>query len=306
MSADSATFATLELLRRMRPSGERSFEDLCARLLSRISESPLRMCKAGLQGGIDASAIAFAVQAKRYADNLSTPDVEADLAAAARTYKDMELWVLATTATVSSQTADALRTTGECLGVATLVLDAASALPELGDVPSIIALLAADIAASMDFLTNMARWEDDSPKELAAVEAQLMDVAAKPGFTSWLKRLRRSLRELPTWNTLVRSVNEDLVRVIRYDAGNILGTRYDAAAALERDAERELAQWWVTSGSHLRWLKCHQSQFSQANAQMGRRGSSFTGWNGHFRRCRYPSFSSDRDVPFQHGVRSRP
>ena len=94
----------LASLLNLRPSGERSFEELVARLLSKLSGERIRLCKAGTQGGVDALAeVPFAVEAKRHSEQIKTRDLEGGLSAAARSYPDLQLWVLVATCEVAAQ-----------------------------------------------------------------------------------------------------------------------------------------------------------------------------------------------------------
>jgi hypothetical protein len=56
----------LPALKRLKPSGEKSFEKLTATLLSQLIGMSIRLCKSGYQGGIDALAeIPIAIEDKR-------------------------------------------------------------------------------------------------------------------------------------------------------------------------------------------------------------------------------------------------
>jgi hypothetical protein len=69
-----------------------------------------------------------AIEDKRYqSGTLDLDSLRGKLAAAAQTYPDLQLWVLATTVEVSPLQAQALRNTGESIGLAVLILDSAAA-----------------------------------------------------------------------------------------------------------------------------------------------------------------------------------
>lgn len=64
--ARGATSSTIAGLLTLRASGDRSFEELVARLLSSLSGQRIRRCTAGTQDGVDALAeIPFAIEDKR-------------------------------------------------------------------------------------------------------------------------------------------------------------------------------------------------------------------------------------------------
>ena len=138
---------TLPAIKCLQESGEKGFEKLTATLLSLLIGLPIRLCKSGDQAGIDAMAdpaeIPVAIEDKRYqSGTLDLDSLRGRLAAAAQTYPDLQLWVLATTVEVSPLQAQALRNTGESLGLAVLILDSAAAQPQLPEIASIVALCA--------------------------------------------------------------------------------------------------------------------------------------------------------------------
>ena len=156
--------ATLQALKCLKESGEKSFEKLTATLLSLLIGFPIRLCKPGYQAGIDAMAdpaeLPVAIEDKRHqTGNLDLRDLEGELAAATRTYPDLQLWVLATTVEVSPLQDQALRNTGENLGLAILILDSAAARPQLPEIASIVALCASAPDATLDAISTP-EWLD--------------------------------------------------------------------------------------------------------------------------------------------------
>lgn len=99
--------ATLQAIKGLKESGEKSFEKLTAALLSLLIGFPIRLCKPGYQAGIDAMAdpaeIPIAIEDKRYqSGSLNLCDLEGEHAAVTRTYPDIQLWVLATIVAVAA------------------------------------------------------------------------------------------------------------------------------------------------------------------------------------------------------------
>src|SRR5437867_8460 len=130
-------------MRNLRPSGERSFEELIAQLLSNVSGERIRRCKAGSQGGVDAIAdVPFALETKRYAKQLHDRDLVGGLTQAAGAYADLQLWVLVATCKVAAQTQKALINAGSRQGIAVLILDTTASEPNLPGVDSLVALAA--------------------------------------------------------------------------------------------------------------------------------------------------------------------
>jgi hypothetical protein len=124
---------TLEAIKCLKASGEKSFEKLTAILLSRLVGIPVRLCKAGYQAGADALAeIPFAIEDKRYQDDrLDQTELLGKLTDAARTHSNLQLWVLISTAALDALCRTALSETAELLRIGILILDRTAAEPEL-------------------------------------------------------------------------------------------------------------------------------------------------------------------------------
>jgi len=238
----SATIAAMQMLR---ASGDRSFEELIARLLSKLSGERIRRCTAGSQGGIDALAeIPFAIEDKRYASALRSRDLEGGLTSAARTHPELQLWVLVATCAVGAQTREAVVNAGLRQGIGVLVLDATSAEPDLPGASTLAALAATDVETTLEVLADPTwRVGRDLPN-VRAIRRELTAIRNLPTYAAWEARLRRELRDLPTWRQLVRSQNQWLRSLILGDAANAFGTRYVPADAIPRSAEADLTTWW--------------------------------------------------------------
>jgi GGDEF domain-containing protein len=231
-------------MQNLRPSGEHSFEEFIARLLSKVSRERIRRCKAGSQGGVDAIAeIPFAIENKRYEDQLKTRDLLGGLSDAVGTYPDLQLWVLAATCAVSAQPREAVIAAGERQGIAVLILDATASEPDLPGVGGLAALAATDVDFTMTVLADRAWREKGRKPNLSAIETGLREIREMSSFGSWEERLRRDLRDLPTWHRLVRSQNEQLRSLILNSAGNAFGTPYVDSKAVPRMVEAELTNW---------------------------------------------------------------
>ncbi len=230
-------------MRNLRPSGERSFEALVARLLMGVSGKEVRLCQAGTQGGVDAIAdVPFAVEAKRHKKEVSPHELLGALAYAALQYRDLELWVLAATSTVGAQAANDLRRFGEEQGIGTLLLDT-SASPQLPEIGQIISLAATDIDATTKTLADSSWQIAGEPPDIDAIRAELAMVRDQPAFAAWTAHLGTSLRNLPTWRRFVRNHNATLCDQIIKDAQTNFVTPYDPAEAIPRDAESQLSIW---------------------------------------------------------------
>ena len=139
--------APLQAIKCLKENSQKSFEKLTATLLSVLIGFPIRLCESRYQAGTDAvtdpAEIPVAIEDKRYqTGSLDLRDLEGELAAATRTYPDIQLWVLAPTAEVHPFQEQALRNTGESLGLAILILDSAAARLQLLEIALIVALCA--------------------------------------------------------------------------------------------------------------------------------------------------------------------
>jgi hypothetical protein len=231
-------------MQNLRPSGEQSFEELVARLLSKVSGERIRRCKAGTQGGVDALAeIPFAVENKRYAGQLNARELVGGLTDAAGAYPDLQLWVLVTTYPLAAQDRTKVADAGLRQGIAVLIVDTTSAESELPGVSGLAALAATDIDSTLAVLSDPS-WRGRGRKpNLKTVKAELKRIRRMSEFSAWTDRLRKELRELPTWRYLVRSQNEKLLSYIMKSARNAFGTPFNPSVAVARTVESELSDW---------------------------------------------------------------
>jgi hypothetical protein len=247
--------ATLQALKCLKDSGERSVEKLTATLLSRLIGFPIRLCKSGYQAGIDAMAdpaeIPVAIEDKRYQSGpLDLGDLEGKLAAAARTYPDLQLWALATTVEVSPLSEQALRDTGENLGLAVLILDSAAAQTQLPGISSIVALCASAPDETLNALSTP-EWLDAKLRvnmpPLDVVRDELETIRALPRFTEWLNRFRAQLTDLPLWSLVTSRQNRRLTRILEEDAETIFGTDFYPSKLVPRTVKSELNPWFAAA-----------------------------------------------------------
>ena len=117
-----------EILLALPPSGKDGFEGVFAEALSRISGVPFRLAKGGTQFGIDGAAAhaedAICFECKRYDKEPSASEVVIKIEDLCRHKDEADLlWVLACTASISTQLADRLREKAAKDGIEILVLD---------------------------------------------------------------------------------------------------------------------------------------------------------------------------------------
>ena len=243
---------TIEALKRLNPSGEKSFERLMARLLGNIAGRPFRLCRSGRQLGADAlTDIPIAVEFKRYeTGTLDLTELRGKIDDVSAHHQDLEVWVLVTTTTVGAGVSD-LEDSAHRRGIATLFLDADSFHPPLpADIHPLAALCATDpdgvcqVLVDPDWLDP--RREGARPS-IDRVRAELEALRGLTELKAFEETLRRHLRELPTWRMLVEKQNQRLKRRILEEPYPAFGTGYDHTRAVRRTLETALDQWSDTA-----------------------------------------------------------
>lgn len=249
-SPDSSSLGqkTLEALKCLKSSGEKSFEKLTATLLSQLVGVPVRLCKAGYQAGADAlAAIPFAIEDKRYQnDRLDQTELLGKLADAVLTHPDLQLWVLASTAALDALCREKLGQAAEVQGVSVLILDKTAAEPELSTISSIAALAALDTELTLNALRDTewieGRFVSQRPPT-HEVEADLVAISSHPRFLAWKARLHAELTGLPLWQLVIERQNRRLLQLLTNGARENFGTVFDPAAVVPRTAKLEISKW---------------------------------------------------------------
>lgn len=236
-------------MNRLRASGDKSFEELIARLMSKLSGERIRRCAAGAQEGVDAlSDTPFGIEDKRYGTSpLDSRDLLGGLSQAAQKHPELQLWILVSTRGLKALDAHDLREAGARQGISVLILDPQDTTSELGNVSPLEALAATDIETTVACVTDRA-WQSSNAKgplpEPQVIRRELKAIRRKPGFQQWEDRLRQELLDLPTWRHLVRRQNGSLLKSIQVDAEVEFGVPFDPSKAVPRTAEARLTEWW--------------------------------------------------------------
>ena len=186
----------------------------------------------------------FAIEDKRYARRVRSRELEGNVTSVAGAHPDVQLWVLVATCAIGAQTREAVVNAGLRQGISVLVLDATAAEPDLPGVSALAALAATDIDTTIEILADPSWCKGSGTPDVRAVGRELVAIRKRANYTAWKERLRRELRDLPTWRHLVRSQNAWLRSLILGDAMSVFGTRYDPDAAVPRSAESDLTAWW--------------------------------------------------------------
>jgi hypothetical protein len=242
MTSSVRGHVSIQAIKCLKESGEKSFEKLTATLLSLLIGFRIKLCKSRYQGGTDAVAdpaeSPVAIEDKRYQSGpLDLGNLEGKLAAATRTYPDIQLWVLAPTVEVNPFQEQALRNTGENLGLAILILDSAATRPHLPEIASIVALCASAPDETLNAISTP-EWLDAKLRvnmpPIDVVRAKLETIRALPRFTEGLKRFRAKLTDLPLWSLVASCQNRRLSQILEVDADTIFGTDFDPSKLVPR------------------------------------------------------------------------
>ena len=113
-------------LKGLKDSGPSGFEGLVRDALSEVMGVPFEIAASGPQGGVDgANRIGVGFEAKKYAPRTPLPldQLTAKVGDAARTYPDLDLWILNATREITLGDAEQFRRQGEDLGIGVLILD---------------------------------------------------------------------------------------------------------------------------------------------------------------------------------------
>lgn len=240
----------VEALLRLRPAGEKSFERLVADLLADMTGLPFRLSRAGDQGGVDAlSADGVGLEMKRYEERgLDERELLGELRQAADSNRDLQVWGLATTGEVSAQLEKQLNRAACDLGVGLLILDRATCHPL--PIPAIVALAALAPGRFLEAI-EAEEWLDPkkglTPPSSEGVAKALEEVRRLPGFQEWSNKVKDQVRGLPTWDRVRRDQNRRLKKWIQSHAEEYFGTTFDPEAAVPRDVEEEITDWFATA-----------------------------------------------------------
>lgn len=181
-----------EILLALPASGEDGFEGVFAEALSRVSSVPFRLAKSGTQFGIDGAAAyaedAICFECKRYKEKPSYTDVvgKIDQLSSHKGEADL-LWVLACTASVSTQLDDQLRKKASKDGIEVLILD------WTGDPPPLAVVLAKAGTPIIDKIVALA--EGVGRNELEEVFGT---IRGQDGFEAQADRILRRLNAAET------------------------------------------------------------------------------------------------------------
>ena len=177
-------------LLRLNPTGCVGFEGLIAAVLHEITGIPFQLAAAGKQDGIDGATTSadetVAFECKRYDGPLSRSDLVAKLADFGRRDRTIDaVWVLATTSSVSTQTANDLNVDGERQGVFVTLLDWHD---------STLSRLATTLAiandATVTFLENSRELDSD---QKSAVKVALSEIRNAQNYNSTALDIRKEL-----------------------------------------------------------------------------------------------------------------
>lgn len=227
-------------------TGSDGFEGFVRDALAEVTGQGFRLMKSGPQGGVDSigdpygSGLVVGMEGKHYGTSTSLPldQLKSKLRDAAEEFASLDLWVLATTRSISGGDSKELAETGDELGIAVLILD----WPEGGAMPPPLAVLCA--AAPMTIAYHL------GTKAAADVAA----IGSHPAFVAEFARLRHQLTDASIGLAAARAKVREWTICQMQDLHSAR-TEFDSYATLEApDAvriarplvQKSLNAWWAT------------------------------------------------------------
>ena len=174
----------------IKASGRDSFEALIISLLEKLTGLPFYLAQSGSQEGRDISSRqqnsnVIAIECKRYKEttSLNKRDLLGGLTEAKISISKLDIWILATTRSVTSQIYEALYQEANNSGIYFFAIEDGD-----GEPSSIEVLLASQQTTVLSFL------KDDTPqKEKNKIKRKLLEISKKPGYQIKLDSLKSQL-----------------------------------------------------------------------------------------------------------------
>jgi hypothetical protein len=190
-------------LLKLKPTGEKGFEGLLARVLSKISGQDFRLAKSGLQLGKDGETLAttkhVSFEAKLYTGNIPTTEVHGKITQIIGSSAPPDIWVLGATVEAGTQLLEPMQTAAERNGIVILVLD----WPTASSIPPLAAACAMASEETRAFLAS----ELADKQIVAKADAALSAIRATPDFEASSKAIRKPLTDPSAGIAIARDAN---------------------------------------------------------------------------------------------------
>lgn len=174
----------------IKASGKNSFEALISSLLEKLTGLPFYLAQSGSQEGRDISSRhqnsnVFAIECKRYKETtpLNKRDLLGGLTEAKISIPKLDIWILTTTRSVSSQIYEALYQEAKIHGIYFLAIEDGD-----GDPSSIEVLLASQQTIVLSYLKD-----DTTQKERKEIKQKLLNISKKQEYKIKLDQLKSQL-----------------------------------------------------------------------------------------------------------------
>lgn len=241
-----------QFLGSLQDTGPSGFEGLVAVLLQLATGQEFRLSSSGRQSGRDAGsesgyANTIKVEAKHYRQTtpLKLRELLAEVAEAAISDKNLDMWVLAASRNVDDQTASTLDKHSEAQGIEIVILDLGiNGLPRLGVL----------MAEFPDAVINWAELHQ-SGFDLGNLRSALLAIGNEPDFEPTKARLLAKLSGTIGYDTARQRVNAQLLSILSDDerAQSVflqsLGIRAPQARVVRRvELIKQLDDWWDAPG----------------------------------------------------------
>jgi hypothetical protein len=237
---------------RLGHTGVAGFEGLVAVLVQQATGQEFRLSSAGRQAGRDAASESgyannIKIEAKHYRETtaLDPRELIAEIDEATESDPNLDIWVLATSRSVSEQISRSLDEQAESRGVEVALLDLG-----INGLPRLAVLIAAFPSLVIDW-ANRHQLQYDANE----VRSALLAIADAPDFEPTKKRLLAKLKSTVGYDSACRRVHSRLLKTLS-DARNArsafrqsLGIRTPDAQVVRRgELNRQLDEWWDVQG----------------------------------------------------------
>lgn len=233
-------------------TGVSGFEGLVAELVQQATGQEFRLSSSGRQSGRDAAsesgyANTIKIETKHYRKTtaLKPRELIAEIDEATESDPNLDIWVLATSRSVSEQISRSLDEQAESRGVEVVLLDLG-----INGLPRLAVLLAAFPSLVIDW-ANRHQLQYDANE----VRSALLAIADAPGFEPTKQRLLAKLNSIVGYDSARRRAHHCLLKTLS-DARNArsafrqsLGIRTPEAQIVRRtELNRRLDEWWDAPG----------------------------------------------------------
>ena len=237
---------------KIKATGTAGFEGLVSVLLQQATGQEFRLSSSGRQSGRDSAsesgyANVIKLESKHYRESTSLDlrELIAEIHEAVESDPNLDIWILASSRSVSDQIASSLDKVAETHGIDVVLLDLG-----INGLPRLAVLMAA-------FSSIVIAWANRniSNCDLGAIQLALIAITAASDFESAKSALIRKLNSMIGYDSARRRIHNSLRNTLSDDNNakstfcQSLSIRSPSAQVVRRSGlNRQFDQWWDVSG----------------------------------------------------------